>query len=133
MIKSALSDVHILVVDDEQFARTFVKKILDAIGITVVSEAENGLLAIEALKTAESPVDLVICDVEMPELGGYEFVRRLRFGAADGYREVPVLMLTGKDAERNQQKARINKINGFITKPPSKDVLKQYIELALEG
>ncbi len=131
MAEASFKNLHVLVVDDEPFARKFLIRILGTLGVLEISEAEDGVTAIERMQATETAVDLVICDVEMPNMGGYEFVRQLRFGVVEGSKNVPVLMLTGKNVETNQEKARINKISGFIKKPPDREVMKQNIELAL--
>ena len=77
-------------------------------------------------------LDLAVCDIEMPEMNGYEFVRKVRFGAVAGYKELPVIMLTGKDTDKNVQSARIHKIDGFLVKPAKAEPLKAAIRRVLD-
>ncbi|MBT4889519.1 MAG: response regulator [Rhodospirillales bacterium] len=128
---SGLSSVIVLVVEDEAFSLRFVSRILQKIGITSVLEAENGTDALTVLEDSENKIDLIITDIEMPEMDGYELVRRVRYGAVPQYKDIPILMLTGQDTDSNVQKARIHKINGYIVKPPKIDQLQMFIEGAL--
>src|SRR4030095_12676436 len=85
-----------LVVDDNADIRTIVKSVLQAanLGLTVVT-AQDGIEAIE-LAYAERP-DIVILDVSMPDMDGFEVCRRLRADVRTAF--VPVLMLTANGGE----------------------------------
>ena len=130
--RDAMMDkINQLIVVDDDFATQMVTRVLDSIGITQVTTAEDGSVALDCLAAAERPFDLVICDIQMPEMDGYEFVRGVRYGTVPAARDVPILMLTGQDTEKNLRKARIHKIDGFIVKPPKADVLERHIRQAL--
>jgi len=131
MSESALSDVNILLVDDEVFAQRFADRILKSIGIGSVTFADDAESALEILGNSETPFDLVISDIQMPGMDGYEFVRKIRFGAVPDYQAVPILMLTGQDSDKNAQNARIHKISGYIIKPPKAPELETEIKSAL--
>jgi CheY-like chemotaxis protein len=68
---------RILVVDDEELVRMVVKAILSYRGYDVI-EAADGQAAVEAYRTAQPPVDLVLMDVHMPRLNGYDALRQIR-------------------------------------------------------
>jgi CheY-like chemotaxis protein len=121
------SIASVMVVEDDPVSQQMVARLLEGIGVGETVTANNGAHALEMLAAREKDLDLVICDVSMPEMDGYEFVRRLRYGAAPTFKNVPVLILTAKDSERNVQHARILKIDGFFVKPPSKEVLEKAI------
>ena len=104
-----LLDVHVrgaptsvLVVDDDQEARDLMKRTLEKAGWDV-SEAENGAAALEALD--DSPPGLVLLDLMMPEMNGFEFVDRLRQDPRCG--DVPVIVVTGKELTE-QERARLS-------------------------
>jgi len=122
---SAFKSVTVLVVEDEEFSARFVARVLGKIGIESVVNAANGAEALALLESAEPAIDLVISDIEMPEMDGYELVRRIRYGAVPQYQAIPILMLTGQDTDKNVEKARIHKINGFIVKPPKVEDLER--------
>ncbi len=83
--------IKILVVDDDSFVREMLASILESYDYDV-DTAENGL---EALKLADSSpdIDLIISDMNMPEMGGLELIEELRGAEL----EVPIIMLTGND------------------------------------
>ncbi len=127
MTGNDFGSVKVMIVDNEAFSRKYVTRILEAIGIGAVETAMSGADALAKLAEAEADVDLVICDIEMPEMNGYEFVRRVRYGTVPGYKDVPILILTGHATEENVQRARTHKIDGFVTKPATVDLLKVQI------
>lgn len=121
----------VLVVEDEAFSLRFVTRILEALGVASVVGASNGEEALELLENSETPIDLVISDIEMPEMDGFELVRRIRYGTVPQYKDVPILMLTGQDTDENVKKGRFHKIDGFIIKPPKADIMAIHMKKAL--
>lgn len=126
-----LAGRRVLVVDDEDFARRFLIRILAQLGVVVAGEAEDGEQALAMLGGLGAPPDVIITDIEMPNLDGFELVRRVRFGAVNGLSQVPILVLTGRDTEANTRSARIHRINGFIVKPPKKRPVALSLRAAL--
>ena len=120
----------ILVVEDEAFSRTVVTKVLQGLGVDNILSAENGQVALDVLANTDH-VDLVISDIEMPELNGFEFARRVRYGQVERFKSVPIIMLTGADTEENIRKGRIHKINAFTIKPPKPEELRDHMIMAL--
>jgi CheY-like chemotaxis protein len=88
----------ILVVDDEPEVRRVVARHIRAHWRTYnVVEIRDGVAALEALSPR---VALIVCDVNMPRLSGYELCRSLREAPAEsGYQDLPVILLTGHDTE----------------------------------
>ncbi len=128
---SDFGSINVLVVEDETFSLRFVTRILETLGVASVLSAENGEQALEILKNSNTPIDLVISDIEMPEMDGFELVRRIRYGAVPQYKDVPVLMLTGQDTDDNIKKGRFHKIDGFIIKPPKPELMEIHMRKAL--
>ncbi len=128
---NAFEKLCVLVVEDEAFSLRFVLRILQKLGISQVLDAANGAEALDRLANSDTPVDLIFSDIEMPEMDGYELVRRIRDGAASGYEDVPILMLTGQNIDDADEAARVHKIGGYIVKPPKPDQLEQHIRGAL--
>ena len=87
-----LDDVRVLVVDDSSTARHYVKKVLSNMGITRISTAKNGLEAARIL--ADSDFDLIITDLNMPEMDGLQLVEYVR--QRMGNLEVPIIMVTSE-------------------------------------
>ena len=131
MVAEVFASLRVLVVEDEAFSQRFLVRVLDTIGIGHVLSAENGARALELLGATDTAVDLVISDIEMPEMDGYELVRRIRYGTVPRFKDVPVLILTGRNTEKNIRKGRIHKISGYVVKPPKADELRAHIVEAL--
>jgi two-component system, OmpR family, response regulator len=103
-------DADLLVVDDEPFLRDAVAASLRFLGFSVTPAATGT----EALRCARgSPFDLVILDVMLPDIDGFEIVRRLR---RDG-NQVPVIFLTAKDAQEDKVTGLTIGGDDYITKP----------------
>ncbi len=110
--------MKVLVVDDSRLCRSLYRKELVGGGYEV-AEAKDGFEALNIVK--ELPIDLVVLDIEMPNLDGYEVCERLRssefdthFGTKD--RILPVIFVTGKDAVESRVKGFSKGANGFIAK-----------------
>jgi PAS domain S-box-containing protein len=98
----------VLIVDDDDATRQVVSRTLTREGWTVV-EAENGRVAMDRLKHHEP--NLILLDLAMPEMDGFEFLTALRKGGL--HSGIPVVVLTSKDlneAERSQLSGRVEKI-----------------------
>ncbi len=108
--------MRVLLVDDEERLLSPLRRGLVAEGFVVETATNGG----EGLALAQhGDFDLVVLDVMLPVLSGYEVVRRLR--AADNW--VPVLMLSAKDGEHDQADALDDGADDYLTKPFSFVVL----------
>ena len=132
MVQKNLSSLVILLIDDEPVSLKYSSRILNQIGIGDIVTAENGVEALDILRAKGTAFDVVICDIEMPEMDGFEFVRRIRYGTVPKFKDIPIFMLTGRDTDDNAQRARFHKINGFIVKPATKDDLIIKLSQVLE-
>ncbi|MBT3909215.1 MAG: response regulator [Rhodospirillaceae bacterium] len=132
MNNSPFTDINVLCVDDEEFARGLISRLLASIGVNKVIEAENGANALTCLEDSANDIHIIISDIEMPGMNGYEFVRRVRYGVVPRYKVIPILMLTGKDSDKNVRSARIHKINGFLVKPSNADEVRAQMSHALK-
>jgi CheY-like chemotaxis protein len=102
----------VLVVEDDDATRRLMQRALVDVGWDV-TEAENGRVALEALE--EGPPDLVVLDLIMPEMDGFEFLDELR--SREGGYGIPVLVVTAKDLTA-EDRARLG---GYITTVFKKD------------
>jgi two-component system response regulator ResD len=105
----------ILVVDDEKHIRRLVGDYLAHEGFSV-DEAEGGQIALE--KIAEGSYNLILLDIRMPKMDGFETLQQLR-----QYSDVPVMFLTALDNERIEIQALNDGAVDYITKPFSFDLL----------
>ena len=116
----------ILAVDDSASIRQTVKIALGSAGHTIV-EAVDGT---DGLRKAGSAVfDLVITDLNMPEMDGLTMIRELR--KAPAYAGVPILFLTTESAASVKQQAKAAGATGWITKPFAPDQLGRVVEKVL--
>ncbi len=107
----------ILVIEDNEDMRNYLHTNLQENYRTLM--ASNGHDALEKIKT--ETVDLILTDVMMPEMDGYEFIQTLR--AEDRYADVPVIFLTAKSDVLNKVEGLEKGANDYITKPFSYEEL----------
>lgn len=118
--------MRILIVDDVDYIRKSISKVLDGNGFTC-SVAENGRDAIEKLSQGE--YDLIITDIMMPDMDGFEFLDHLRDQSGD-LGKMPVLAISGGSKTINSDMAlkMINeKANLILQKPFSKAELLEAV------
>jgi two-component system, OmpR family, response regulator len=114
----------LLVVDDEEFLRDAVAMLLSSLGFTV----ESAGTGTEALRLARTrPFDLLILDVMLPDLDGFEIVRRLR----EDRNQVPVIFLTAKDTRDDKVAGLTMGGDDYITKPFHLDELTARVRTVL--
>jgi DNA-binding response OmpR family regulator len=113
----------VLVVEDEEDVRTLVRVLLERAG-HAVTEAANGLEALRRVQ-ASTP-DLVVLDVTMPELDGWQTLERIR-----DLCEVPVLMLTARAGELDKVRGLKGGADDYVTKPFGRQELLARVEALL--
>ena len=101
---------RILVVDDDKNTRLFLAGVLENAGYKVIT-AENGLVALDLLE--KEHVDLVVLDIMMPKLDGYEFTRILR----EAGNNLPILMVSAKQLPEDKHRGFFVGTDDYITKP----------------
>lgn len=102
----------VMVVDDSPTIRKLVTMTLSSNGFKVVAAADG----VEALKMlAEQTPDLILSDIEMPRLGGYQLCKFIR--KHSNTKLIPVLLLSGKDSVFDKMRGKMAGANGSITKP----------------
>ncbi len=113
---------RILLVDDEESVRAFVNRALHHAGHEV-TEARNGADALQHLAAAPLPFDLLLTDIAMPVMDGIA----LALKAAKDYPELPILMMTGFDAEKARAHNLHLLVHEVLSKPFSLDELNQTV------
>jgi CheY-like chemotaxis protein len=114
----------VLVVDDDDTMRAGLRRALNEEGWQV-TEAENGRVALARL--AESRPDVIVVDLMMPEMDGFELLDALRSNG--GWREIPVLVLTAKDLT-DKDRARLNVgIERILQKRDRQEMLRELLDV----
>ncbi|MEM7262142.1 MAG: response regulator [Planctomycetota bacterium] len=117
--------MKILIVDDSRVMRAMITRALEASPLSVeLLEAADGLEALARIP--ESP-DLILCDWNMPNMNGVEFVRQIR----EDLDETPVIMITTECHFAKKQEATNAGVTAFLPKPFTPDQLaEQILEVA---
>jgi CheY-like chemotaxis protein len=118
---------NILVVDDDELVLLAIQELLTPLGFSVTLAA-NGPDALR--KAANRRFEVVILDVIMPEMDGFEVCRRMR--QLESYQETPILMLTAKSGEEDKQRGMEAGANLYLPKPIAPKRLIALIEEALK-
>lgn len=119
-----MEQAKILVVDDESRMRKLVKDFLVKSGYSVI-EAADGEEAVDIFMSTKD-VELVILDVMMPKLDGYQVAEEIR-----KISKIPIIMLTAKSDERDELKGFALGVDEYITKPFSPKILVARVEAVL--
>lgn len=117
---------RILVVDDDADVRSVLEITLDLAGYEVIA-AEDGAAGIQAVE--EAVPDLIVLDVMMPDLDGFEVVRRLRGDAR--YSHIPIVMLTARAQMDDKVSGLTDGADDYVTKPFDADELVARVSSAL--
>ncbi len=125
---SSLTELKVLVVEDQQDARAMMRNMLSELGITQIFEAGDGREALRFMDSAFDFVNLVICDWNMPGLTGVEFLRQLRSVDA----ETPFLMVTGRKDMESVVEAKTAGVSGYISKPFSPKQLEAKLRIIIQ-
>jgi CheY-like chemotaxis protein len=116
---SVFAGKKVMIVDDDVRNIFSLTSVLESQGMNVVF-AENGKDALVRLK--EHPdVDIVLMDVMMPEMDGYETTRAIR--ELEGFQELPIISLTAKAMKGDREKSIAAGASDYITKPVDTDQL----------
>jgi HAMP domain-containing protein/CheY-like chemotaxis protein/signal transduction histidine kinase len=117
--EEVFKDKKIVIVDDDVRNVFALTSVLEAHGMEVLY-AENGREGIELLGRTEE-VDLILMDIMMPELDGYETTRAIR--AEEAFKQLPIICLTAKAMKGDREKAIAAGASDYITKPVDTDQL----------
>lgn len=118
----------ILVVDDSPTVRKLISGKLEKAGHNVIC-SNDGLEAIEKLDSLVP--DLVLLDITMPRMDGYQVCKMIRANAAT--KDIPVVMISGKDGFFDKVRGRLAGTSGYITKPFGPETLMRAVEAYLKG
>jgi EAL domain-containing protein (putative c-di-GMP-specific phosphodiesterase class I) len=125
MLCFGIQEKKALVVDDHAFVRKSAESILNRIGITDVTTAENGIQAREAIYNTSTPFEFILCDLSMPDEDGFVLLREL----ADMASGAKLIIMSGEESEVLQSALTIARnrrlqVLGSVKKPLSIEKLK---------
>jgi two-component system, chemotaxis family, chemotaxis protein CheY len=117
-----MSTKHALIVDDSATMRNMIKAVVNEMGFEVIT-AQDGE---KALRSAQSDhFDIIITDINMPNMDGIELIRHLRELEKTKY--TPILVITTEGGDNVKQAGKNAGASGWIVKPFSPDTLKRAI------
>ncbi|HYJ46625.1 MAG TPA: response regulator [Pyrinomonadaceae bacterium] len=111
-----------LVVDDSAMMRQLILMTLKKMGCTSVVDASNGRVALE--KLSANRIDIVLTDIDMPEMNGLEFIERAR----TQYSDLPIVIISAHGDEVTRDKGLMLGANDYLTKPLSGSKLSEVLE-----
>lgn len=126
---NATSKPRILIVEDNRDMAAFVKLVLGT--KYEVDLAENGRIGLNILQEKPRAFDLVITDLMMPEMDGYELLKQIK--AHEWGNDLPVIVLTAKSGEASKLKALTIGVDEYLTKPFSVDELTIHVKNLIEN
>ena len=115
---------HILVVDDDKNIRFVMREVLESQSYTVFT-ASNGQKALDIL--LREHIDLIIVDIMMPGMDGYEFTKETRQIIQDA----PILMISAKQLPEDRKKGFLAGIDDFMTKPIDPEEMMLHVKALL--
>jgi len=129
--EALVQHLHVLVVDDNQFMRAIVRNLLNTIGVKTISEAADGVAALDIIR--DSAPDVVVLDWEMPLLDGPELVRIVRSPGVFPTPDLPIIMLSAHGDQRRILESVKLGVNEFLCKPVSaKALFERLISILLK-
>jgi CheY-like chemotaxis protein len=117
----------VLVVDDDVRNIFAISSVLEQHGIEV-AYAENGLQALDKVRK-EGQIDLVLMDIMMPEMDGYEATRRIR--SHPEHKDLPIIALTAKAMKGDRERCIEAGASDYVTKPVDPDQLVSLLRVWL--
>jgi two-component system chemotaxis response regulator CheY len=120
------SNITILVIDDMQTMRKIIVNKLTALGFKNILEASDGMKAWEVLTQTKTPIDLIISDLNMPQLSGIELLKKVRQDKV--YNQVPFIILTAEGELSQMTEAVKAGVTTYLLKPFTAESFKEKIQ-----
>ena len=117
--------ISVLIVDDSVSVRMIMTNFIKSSGWLPIT-AKDGVEALEMLQAVSELPDIILLDVEMPRMDGYELLSRLKSNAV--HRDIPVVMITSRSSEKHRMKALEMGAADYVIKPYQDDMLHNLIE-----
>jgi two-component system, chemotaxis family, chemotaxis protein CheY len=121
-------DMKFLIVDDFSTMRRIVRGLLKELGYNNAEEAEDGVAALNLLKSAK--FDFVVSDINMPNMNGFELLAAIKAEAS--LKHIPVLMVTAEARKDDIVRAAQDGAAGYIVKPFTKATLEEKVQKIMQ-
>ncbi len=128
-VKKDPSDYNVLIVDDSKTDRTIMQKALGPLGVNI-TEATNGVEALQMLKSGEKNFDIVLIDIEMPRMDGYTLAGEIR--KYSRYKYLPLVAVTSRTSKSDRMRGVEVGMTEYITKPYSLEYLANVVKKNLK-
>lgn len=117
--------LNILIVDDSSLTRKAIRRIIDMLDLDIgqIFEAENGTEALKIL--TETNIDLVLADLNMPEMGGIEMIYHMRGNEAT--KDIPVVVVTTESSMTRIEGLLANGAKAYLHKPFTPEQFREII------
>lgn len=112
----SLSDIKVMVVDDNQYNREIACELLRENGAHII-ECASGSEAVDYIKYRNGIVDIILMDVCMPDMDGFEATRLIRQLEKDRWQDIPIVAMTANAFDEDRKNALEHGMNGHIAKP----------------
>ena len=116
--------VRILIAEDNPDNQGLMKVILQKAGYQT-EIAENGKITVEKIISNPGAFDLILMDIQMPEMDGYEAARTIR---KNGFTEIPIIALTAHAMKGEEERCLSSGMNDYITKPIKREIIYEKIK-----
>ena len=127
-MKYLLSKLRVLIVDDQDDARDLLKDMLKEIGTAETAEAKDGQEALQFLSDRPGFADVILCDWNMPNMTGLDFLGEVRIKAP----KTPFLMVTGRSDMDSVIRAKSLGLSAYIRKPFTKEQLEAKLRIVIQ-
>lgn len=121
--------IRVLIVEDSPAMRAFVRAALEEGGLAQVTEAGNGFEALRLLPRER--YDLVVTDINMPDIHGLELIAFMR--KSDVHKTTPVIIVSTEGAQRDRERGIALGANAYLTKPFDPEALRATARRLLAG
>ena len=125
-----ISNIKVLIVDDNAFMRRILMHILQGLHVRKIVQAADGADAFDKLQNFEP--DIILVDWEMTSVDGLEFIKMIRNDDRKQDRFIPIILVTAHSQEYRVMQARDAGINEMLIKPVSAELLYKRIQAVVE-
>ena len=119
---------RVLVVDDDMRNVFAITRVLEQTGL-IITQAENGLVAVDTVKSADAVFDLILMDIMMPVMDGLDAIKLIR--AMPDYQSIPIIALTAKAMLGDRQKCLDAGGSEYLIKPLDMEMLLSILRVWL--